>query len=153
MPFVSNVAAGIAGVAGYKAIDKLDKMAAEAKDDAGKRLGDMQSGQSAELYLDVYVLAGDSWKAIRLAPFLTDFNGLGELKGPTARANITAILQVLKEKCGARGDERLKKVTYKPSIVSGIALKEVLGAISESLAALPLLEVGAKLAFLTSKGR
>jgi hypothetical protein len=153
MPFVSNVAVGIGGIAGYKALDKLDKMAAEAKDAAGKRLGDARAVDPAESFLDVYVLGNGGWRAARIAPGYTDFTGLGERLQATGRANLSVLVTMLEGEFAASVDERIKKVTYKPAIVSGVALNQLLRSISEPLAALPLIDIGAKLAFLTSKGR
>jgi hypothetical protein len=152
LPFVSNIAIGIGGVAGYKAIDKLDKMAADAKDSAGTRLSGTKSVDPVEVFLDVYALGDGGWRATRLAPSLTDFSGLGERKQATGRANIGAVVEMLEEVYGARVDKRLLKVAYKPAVVSGVALIQVLRSISERLATLPLMDVGSALAFLTSKG-
>jgi len=151
LPFVSGIVAGVGGVAGYKAVDKLDKMAADARDSAETRLSSAQYAEPTELFLDVYAFGAGGWKATRLAPSNTDFSGLGDQKQPMARANIDAIANVLKGDFGARMDERLVKVTYKPTIVSGIALTQVLGEISEQLASVPLLDLGSRLVFLTSK--
>jgi hypothetical protein len=115
-------------------------------------LSDVPSAEPTELFVDVYALGGDGWKAARLTPSETDFSGLGDRKQPMARANIGAIVGLLRDDYGARVDERLMKVTYKPAIVSGLALIQVLGSISDRLAALPLLDLGSRLAFLTSKG-
>lgn len=153
LPFVSGVATSLGGVAGYKAVDKLDKMAKDARDAAEKRLSEVQFAEPTEQFLDVYVFGSGTWGAARLASSHTDFSGLGDRKQPTARANVGAILDLLKEDYGARVDERLVKVTYKPSIVSGVALNQVLGRISEQLAGVPLLDVASVLAFLTSKGK
>ena len=156
LPFVGGIATGVAvgvgGVVGYQALNKIDQMAADARDAAGTRIGDMQANVATELFLDIYALGGEGWKPVRLTQSCTDFSGLGEAKQPSGRANLTAIKDAIRERCGARVDERLVKVTYKPAIVSGIALNQVLRAISEQLAAQPLLDIGAGLAFLTSKG-
>ena len=152
MPLATGVATGVAGVAGYKAVSKLDKIAEEARDAAETRLSDKRTATPTELFLDIYAFSKDGWQSARIAPSLTDFSGLGDRKQPTAKANIGAIVDVLKAHFGARVDERLMKVSYKTSIVSGMAVNQVLGAISEDIASLSMLEIGSQLAFLTSKG-
>lgn len=128
-----------------------EDQATDARDSNEKRFSGMQVVEPTELFLDVYAFGTSGWKAARLSPSHTDFSGLGERKQATARANMGVILEAFRVEFGARVDERLIKVTYKPTIVSGQALNQVLSSISEHLGALPLLDIGSKLAFLTSK--
>ncbi len=151
VPFASGITTGVGGAAGSNAINKVDNQATDARDSAEKRLSGMQFVEPTELFLDVYALGASGWKAARLSPSHTDFSGLGERKQAMARANMGVVLEALRAEFGARVDERLIKVTYKPTIVSGQALNQVLSSISEHLGALPLLDIGSKLAFLTSK--
>lgn len=149
-PFVGGVAAGVAG---SNTVDKLDKVAAEARDSAEKRLSGVQSLDASDLFVDVYAHTEAGWQVVRVSPSSTDFSGLGASKQPMARANINVIVDLLRERNDAKVDERLNKVTYKTSVVSGLALTQVLKSISEQLASISLMDIGSRLAFLTTKDR
>lgn len=151
MPSVPGVETVVGAADGAESAVDGDQLTADARELAEKRQSDGQLAAPTELFLDVYALGEGGWKATRLMPSHTDFSGLGDRKQPMARANIGAIVDLLKGDYDARVDERLVKVTYKPTIVSGLALTQVLGRISEHLAALPLFDIGSRLAFLTSK--
>lgn len=146
MPFIGGVAQA-AGMAG------LDRVAQEAKDSAEKRVGDIRGAEPTGPFLDVYAYVDGGWQATRITSTGFDFSGLRDRKTPTARGNIKVIIDVLRTSFDARVDERLVKVTYKPSIVSGMALHEVLKSISATLEATSLMDIGSRLAFLTAKGR
>lgn len=148
-----GAASDIAGGAGMNAVDSPVEMGPAARSSAEKRLSEVRSLDAFELFLDVYAMGGEGWKVVRISPSSTDFSGLGAAKQPMARANIGAIVELLEKDYGARVDQRLMKVTYKPAVVSGLALSQVLRSISERLSGLALLDIGSRLAFLTSKGK
>lgn len=143
-------AAGVGGVVAQAAMDQLGKVAKEAKESAKQRLSDIDAGPEPSMFLDLYVYAADGWRAVRLTPAGVDFSGLGDLMKPTARANIQTILETLEN---AHLDERLMHVTYRFSVVGGTALNKVLGEIAEDLGAIPPMDLGSSLVFLTSMGR
>lgn len=153
VPFVKGIATGVGGIAGYRAAQKLDKVAADAQSDAEKRVGGVQTQEPMKMYLDVYTYLDVGWRAARITPSSTDFSGLASLKQPTARGNFRAIIDLLRTRCRTVVDERLVKVLQRSSIVSGVALSNVLSTISTSLAAAPLSDISSRFAFLTSKGR
>jgi len=152
MPFASGIV-GAAGIAGYAAANKLDKVGQEARDAAAKRVSDSRVAEPGSQFVDLYTYTADGWKAARITQTDVDFSGLGAVKQPTARANIRAILELLREDFTARVDERLNHVTYRSSVVGGVALHQVLRSISAHLADLPPMDLGSRLAFLTTKGR
>jgi hypothetical protein len=152
MPFASGIV-GAAGIAGYAAANKLDKMAQDAKDAATKRVSDSRVAEPGAQFVDLYTYTGEGWKASRITQIDVDFSGLGAIKQPTARANLRAILDQLRGDFAARVDERLNHVTYRSSVVGGVALNQVLRSISAQLADLAPMDLGSRLAFLTTKGR
>jgi hypothetical protein len=152
MPFASGIVSA-AGIAGYAAVNKLDKMTQEAKEAATKRISDSRMAEPGTLFLDVYARGGEGWQAARITQSDVDFSGLGAIMQPSARGNINAIIDALSEKLDARIDRRLVKVAYRNTIVSGVALHQVLREISEELASASLTEIGSRLAFLTTKGK
>jgi hypothetical protein len=152
MPFASGIVSA-AGIAGYGATNRLDKMAQEAKDAATKRISGSRAAEPGQLFLDLYTSGTHGWKATRITQSNVDFSGLGAIMQPSARGNINAVLDTLAERPHAHVDKRLVKVAYRHSIVSGLALNQVLREISEELATQPLLDIGSKLAFLTTKGK
>ncbi|UCG88670.1 MAG: hypothetical protein JSW71_09075 [Gemmatimonadota bacterium] len=152
MPFASGIVSA-AGIAGYAAINKLDKMAQEAKDAATNRISDSRMAELGAQFLDIYTFTPEGWKAARITQTDVDFSELGAIKQPTTKANIRAILDKLHECFEARLDERLQHVTYKSSVIGGVALNQVLRGISTRLGDLPPMDLGSRLAFLTTKGR
>ncbi len=153
VPIAGGTASGAVGGAGTNAVGGPDEIAPDARSSAEKRLSEVRSLDAFELFLDVYAMGAEGWKVVRISPSSTDFSGLGAAKQPMARANIGAIVDLLEKDYGARVDQRLMKVIYRPSVVSGLALSQVLRSISERLAGLALLDIGSRLAFLTSKGK
>ncbi|NIM49915.1 MAG: hypothetical protein GTN62_06475 [Gemmatimonadales bacterium] len=143
-------AAGVAGVVAQAAMDQLSKAAREAKESAKQRLSDIDAGPEPSMFLDLYVPAADAWRAVRLTPAGVDFSGLGDLMKPTARANIQTILEALEN---AHLDERLMHVTYRFSVVGGMAMNKLLAEIAEDLSAMAPMDLGSSLVFLTSMGR
>jgi hypothetical protein len=151
-PFGSGIM-GVAGIGGYAAASKLDKIAHEAKDSASKRLSDIAVAEPGAQFLDVYAYTGEGWKAARVTQTDVDFSELGAIKQPTARANVRAILDKLRDDFEALVDERLQHVTYRSAVVGGVALSQVLRGISEQLGDLTHMDLGSRLVFLTIKGR
>jgi hypothetical protein len=134
-------------------VNKPGEAVDEEKDSAIMHVDDSRSAEPIAHFLDVYAYTRDGWRAARITQTDVDFSELGAIKRPTARANIRAILAMLRQDLEAQVDERLQHVAYRSSVVGGVALNRVLRSISPHLGDLPPMDLGSRLAFLTTKGR
>jgi hypothetical protein len=151
-PRVPAPGGGITGAVFQAVAGKASKKLEDARDDAAQRLGDLEVEPEPALFVDLYVHKPDGWQTIRITTSNIDFSGLGAAKQPTARANLQQIVDALRDRfTNAKVDERLVHVTFHHGIVSGVALSKVLTEISADLGSLPLMDVGSRLAFLTTK--
>jgi hypothetical protein len=141
---------GLAHMAADAAAGKLEGHAADAGAAPTQRISDVHGEPEPSQFLDLYAYSPTGWLCVRFAAGHVDFSGLGAAKQPVARANLKAVAECFGNSVT---DERLMNVNYRRVVVAGKAVHALLGEIDEALGELPLMEVGSRLAFLTSKSK
>jgi hypothetical protein len=141
--------AGLAGLAAKPALDKLDQVVQQSREDMKKRVSETGNEPEPSLFMDLYAFSA-GWHCVRFSTGGVDFRGLGRRMKSIMRENLRAIVECFER---AVLDERLVKVTYRQQVVSGMALHKLLGEIDWGLGGLQPMDLGSRLAFLTSKGR
>jgi hypothetical protein len=142
--------AGLAGLAAQPALDKLDQVVQQSREDMKKRVSDVGMEPEPALFMDLYAYAAGIWHCVRFSTGRVDFAGLGKRMKSTMRENLWAVFECFENSVV---DERLVKVNYRQQVVSGMAMPKLLAEIDADLALLPPMDVGSRLAFLTSKGK
>ena len=141
---------GTAGMAAHVGAGKPEGHLTDARTSMTQRMSDIHGEPEPSQFLDLYVESSGGWQCVRFAAGHVDFSGLGAAKQPILRANLKAIVESFERSVV---DERLVNVHYRRAVVAGKAVHALLGEIDQELGELPLVEVGSRLAFLTSKGK
>jgi hypothetical protein len=99
--------------------------------------------------VDLYLVRDDQRIRLTLLHGVTRFESLGRAMQPTFRGNVSHLLGTLKKRYRALvEDRRLVNIDYREQVVSGVALRTLLGGISPGLKSAPLFDLASRLALL-----